>query len=269
MEKEDITIIIKHIKNLSDDDIGCYEDEDQNGLVLVIEEGGGMLDMSFPQNWDEEISSHGIELLEDCEGILFPGDKTKTAKQIQIVLESLGFTVENKCESLNNKSEIKPQQSNGFYFQVINKASGTFYLITPKEVYDREGCLSDKSGVADKVLPAGFYELSESTYEYEGDIEKGRQLLLSIGMVEINFGLAPGEPSAKINETEEWNEEERDDDLDELLNEAKGDEPHPFDYKNVSSDKLLRHIRVMIQTDAFEEAEKIKHELHSRGITEF
>ena len=166
-------------------------------------------------------------------------------------------------------------EAKDFYFEISRGVSGTFFLITPKDYYDQEGCLSDESGVADAVVPAGFYELTESTYEFEGTPEQGRQLLLNAGMKEISFGLQPGEASVKRDEMEEGYEEDEFfderreyDDLDELLYK-NSEQPNPFDYKNVSTDKLLRHIQVMISTDSFEEAEKIKQELHSRGVTNF
>lgn len=156
---------------------------------------------------------------------------------------------------------MKPQD---FYFELRKDVSGTFYLITPKNYYDTEGCLSDESGVADDILPAGFSEMAESTYEFTGNSEVGRQLLLDLGMKEISFGLQKGEasmhPEGPMNgeETpEEYNE------LDDLLKEDDS-AFNEFDYKNLSTDKLLRHLQVMINTEAFEEAAKIRDELNSR-----
>ncbi len=155
---------------------------------------------------------------------------------------------------------MKPKD---FYFEVCRDVSNTFYLITPKSYYDREGCLSGESGIADSVLPQGFYELAESTYDFEGTPEEGRQILLNLGMKEISFGLQKGEVS--VNE-EEFKEEY--DELDSLLKEDEKNEPHPFDYKNVSTDKLIRHRKMMIETEAYEEAAKIRDELISRGVIE-
>ena len=155
-----------------------------------------------------------------------------------------------------------------FYFELSRKVSGSFFLITPRLYYDTEGCLSDESGIADEVVPEGFYELQESTYEYQGTPEKGRELLIDIGMKEINFGLQPGEPSAESSDDDqEFEEDDLKDEIDILLKNE--DEPHPFDYKNVSTDKLIRHLNVMLSTDAFEEAAKIRDELTSRNVTDF
>ena len=155
-------------------------------------------------------------------------------------------------------------EAKDFYFELSRKVSGNIFLITPKTYYDKEGCLSDESGIADAVVPKGFYELTESIYEYEGTPEQGRELLISLGMKEINFGLEPGEPSAESSDDMEFVEE---DELDILLN--NGNEPQPFDYKNISTDKLIRHLNVMVSTDAYEEAAKIRDELKSRNVTDF
>lgn len=150
-----------------------------------------------------------------------------------------------------------------FYFELCREVSGTFYLITPKAYYDREGCLSDESGLADAILPSGFCELAESTYEYNGTPENGRQLLIDLGMKEISFGFQKGEPSNKEDTLEDGEYQAEYDELDELLKEDDI-EYKAFDYKNLSTDKLLRHMRVMIDTEAFEEAAKIRDELNSR-----
>lgn len=153
-----------------------------------------------------------------------------------------------------------------FYFELCREVSGTFYLITPKAYYDREGCLSDESGLADEILPSGFCELAESTYEYNGTPENGRQLLIDLGMKEISFGFQKGEPSNNedtLEDGEDHEDGEEYNELDELLKEDDS-EYKAFDYKNLSTDKLLRHMRVMIDTEAFEEAAKIRDELNSR-----
>lgn len=162
-------------------------------------------------------------------------------------------------------------EAKDFYFQVSKGPDGEdFFYITPKEYYDREGGLSDESGVADEVLPEGFGETMESIYEYEGNSQVGRQILLNLGMKEINFGLDEGEPSAPVNDDEDYygQDEDMDDEEDELTSLLRDDgEPHPFDYKNVSTDMLIRHKKMMVETEAYEEAAKIQEELNSRGVT--
>jgi len=163
-----------------------------------------------------------------------------------------------------------------FYFQLVHQASSSFFLITPKVIYDLDGCLSDESGVADEVLPDGFYELTESTYEYDGNLETGRQLLIGLGMKEIDFGFNnPVEPMQGGDEMEEgyegdefFDERREYNELDTLLKEET--EPtKKFDLQNISTDKLLRHHKIMVMSESFEKAALIRDELHSRGITEF
>ena len=158
---------------------------------------------------------------------------------------------------------MKPQD---FYFELSKNEDEAFFLITPKAYYDKEGCLSDESGLADEILPSGFCELAESTYEYNGTPENGRQLLIDLGMKEISFGFQKGEPSNNedtLEDGEDHEDGEEYNELDELLKEDDS-EYKAFDYKNLSTDKLLRHMRVMIDTEAFEEAAKIRDELNSR-----
>ena len=158
---------------------------------------------------------------------------------------------------------MKPQD---FYFELSKNEDEAFFLITPKAYYDKEGCLSDESGLADEILPSGFCELAESTYEYNGTPENGRQLLIDLGMKEISFGFQKGEPSNNedtLEDGEDHEDGEEYNELDELLKEDDS-EYKAYDYKNLSTDKLLRHMRVMIDTEAFEEAAKIRDELNSR-----
>lgn len=167
-------------------------------------------------------------------------------------------------------------KASDFYFQLSKNGDEHFFLITPKAFYDTEGCLSDESGIADEILPVGFGEACESTYEYDGDPDLGRQHLLNIGMKEIDFQFQAGEKSEASNdsehgeyeeqETEDDNEDPEDNEIDNLLYRTPKEREmaNPFDYKNVSTDKLLRHLNVMISTEAFEEAAKIQAELNSR-----
>lgn len=148
-------------------------------------------------------------------------------------------------------------EAKDFYFELSQNAEECVFLITPRHYYDIEGVLSDESNVAGDLLPEGFSELTESTYEFNGTPEVGRQLLIDIGMKEFNFGFQPGEPSSKSEEVEQ-------DEVDNLLYRNQP-EPDLFDYKNVSTDKLIRHMNMMASTEAFEEAAKIKKELDSRG----
>ncbi|HUU88966.1 MAG TPA: hypothetical protein VMX17_14620 [Candidatus Glassbacteria bacterium] len=159
-----------------------------------------------------------------------------------------------------------------FYFQLVedvNSDPPAYFLITSKKYYDTEGCISDESGVADEVLPQGFGELMESHYEFDGTPQLGRDILLNIGMTEINFGLAAGEPvreggDEEYDEGQDYGDEEDDEqDLDALLNNGEVS-MKSFDYKNLSTDQLIRHRKVMVNNEDYMEAAKIQKELDSR-----
>lgn len=172
---------------------------------------------------------------------------------------------------------MKPED---FYFQLVHcpqTEPDYVFIVTPRLYYDSEGCLSDESGIADEVMPNGFGELMESYYEYNGNAQVGRQILLAAGFKEIDFGLNnPVPPMQNGDDEEDYHEEEANEDdisdekyeqdIDYLL---KHGESKPFDYKNTSTDKLLRHLKIMLMSDSFEEAAKIRDELISRNVTEF
>jgi hypothetical protein len=83
------------------------------------------------------------------------------------------------------------KQPSDFYFCIGNDGleyadtSENYFLITSKAYFDKTHCLDDRSGQPDRLLPDGFYELSESMYEYDGiDVQEGRNLLLIAGFIE-------------------------------------------------------------------------------------
>jgi hypothetical protein len=84
---------------------------------------------------------------------------------------------------------IKQLKPDDYYFQLDSIiACGTngdhYFNITPKGYFDLTGALSNLSGIADHVVPDKFYELQESVYEYDGNPQVGRQLLLNAGFIE-------------------------------------------------------------------------------------
>jgi len=84
-------------------------------------------------------------------------------------------------------NEIRKLKPEDYYFQLDFNSNGMvdhYFNITPKGYFDLTGALSDLSGVADHVVPNDFYELMESHYEYDGDPQIGRQLLLNAGFIE-------------------------------------------------------------------------------------
>ena len=52
----------------------------------------------------------------------------------------------------------------------------TVFAITPKEFFDAEGCLSDEHFDEDEI-PKGFFNLMESTFEFNGTRAEGEVLL--------------------------------------------------------------------------------------------
>jgi len=164
------------------------------------------------------------------------------------------------------------------YFQLVEDVTAdppAYFIITPKKYYDAEGCLSDESGFTEGVLPENFYELAESMFEFEGTPQLGRDILLNLGVTEINFGFNnPVEPikggDEDYDEGQDYGDEDDEentedlDDLDELLKDDNKVIPKSFDYKNLSTDQLLRHKKVMVDNEDYMEAAKIQKELDSR-----
>lgn len=74
-----------------------------------------------------------------------------------------------------------------YYFQAYpDPDSGTIFLIAEKTHFDKTGYFDDdiRDDLEDTLGPLGFYDLEETTYEYDGPPEDGRQKLLQLGMVE-------------------------------------------------------------------------------------
>lgn len=160
------------------------------------------------------------------------------------------------------------------YFQLVEDVTAdppAYFIITPKQYYDAEGCLSDESGFTEGVLPENFYELAESMFEFDGTPQLGRDILLNLGVTEINFGFNnPVEP-VRGGDDEDYGDDDGGgevnnqdlDDLDNLLNNGAS-QVNNFDYANLSTDKLLRHKKVMVNNEDYLEAAKIQKELDSR-----
>jgi len=159
------------------------------------------------------------------------------------------------------------------YFQLVEDVTSdppSYFIITPKQYYDAEGCLSDESGFTEGVLPENFYELTESMFEFDGNPKLGRDILLNLGLAEINFGfnnpvesVKGGDDEAEDFEDDEENTEDLDD-LDELLKNDNKTIPKSFDYANLPTNQLLRHKKVMVDNEDYMEAAKIQKELDSR-----
>lgn len=75
-----------------------------------------------------------------------------------------------------------------YYFKMnLNTLDGDYFTITPKEVWDNEGCLSDQHfpNPFDNLLNQNDFScMMESCYEYDGDPLVGRLILLNLGLIE-------------------------------------------------------------------------------------
>jgi len=168
---------------------------------------------------------------------------------------------------------MKPDE---FYFQLCYNeptefSPDHFFTITPKAYFDAEGYLSDESGLADEALPIGFFEVMESTYEYEGDPLDGRNKLLEFGFTEINFnlgecepypgtenaGIYPKKPSGKKpsikNKAKAKPQLDWDDDMDDVSK-----------YSTMSNAELTKILIDVVAKEDFESASEIRDELNSR-----
>jgi len=95
--------------------------------------------------------------------------------------------VEAFCERHETNPSTNPAD---YYFNEANLPSdslivGAAFVITPKEYFDQTGYLFDgDNAVPPNVLPPGFEESSESFYEYDGNLARGKLALVSLGFVE-------------------------------------------------------------------------------------
>lgn len=147
-----------------------------------------------------------------------------------------------------------------FYFQLCAGDGGRdhYFLITPKKYFDKTGELSDESGVADDVIPEGFFEELESTYTFDGNPLDGRRNLMALGFTEINFGFPSCESYigfvvAATNSQEKplagslvW------------LGHVKGP------YANYSATELTNMLEDAVGKENFEKAAEIRDEINSR-----
>jgi hypothetical protein len=69
------------------------------------------------------------------------------------------------------------------YFQIDKEEFGI--AIVEKSFWDKHHMLSDSGlGVLEEKIPEGFYELSDSFFEYDGDMNEARAKLKEIGLEE-------------------------------------------------------------------------------------
>lgn len=90
-------------------------------------------------------------------------------------------------DDFSERHESNPSiNQSDYYFQVhVDPVDGDSFIITPKEYFDKTGKILDmEECVPAQILPPGFSELTDSTYEYSGATARGRFTLLTNGFVE-------------------------------------------------------------------------------------
>ena len=109
----------------------------------------------------------------------------------------------NNWKEFENSEEnwedlIKKLKPGDYYFQLDAEKDGfeeDRFFVTPKVYYDNYGYLLD-NWIPMGVFPSGFAQTCDSTYEYNGNAQVGRQLLLNAGFIERRM-FDPNEKSLK------------------------------------------------------------------------
>lgn len=80
--------------------------------------------------------------------------------------------------------EPPPRTNQDFVFCVVSSSEtvGCVAYICSRWYWEQHGHLDDRSLATRYVQPMGFYELSESTYEFDGTPEQARRVLANAGM---------------------------------------------------------------------------------------
>lgn len=77
---------------------------------------------------------------------------------------------------------------NQYYFQYYfdPESEVPIFLIAEKQHYDKTGYFADDiaADINDTLYPLGFCDIEETSYEYNGSIEEGREKLVALGMIE-------------------------------------------------------------------------------------
>ena len=106
-----------------------------------------------------------------------------------------GNLVEFDGERIVGKAKNQKLPASEYYFQVEtfehNQEHNDFdadqFWIVPKAYYDAYHHLDDDCNKSNVPLPYGFSECMGSCFEYSGDTELGKQLLIAAGFVEYQI----------------------------------------------------------------------------------
>ena len=85
--------------------------------------------------------------------------------------------------------ELSSNPSDYYFKMNLNTSDGDYFTITPKAVWDNEGCLSDQHfpPAFNKLLGLNDFSCEmESCYSYHRNSAHGRLILLRLGLVENN-----------------------------------------------------------------------------------
>lgn len=85
------------------------------------------------------------------------------------------------------KAERKYSSPSDYYFQLDSsedESGDPMFYIVKRSFYDKYHYLDDQCRSENTPVPPGFYDIMEATFEYDGDVQFGRQLLLNAGFVE-------------------------------------------------------------------------------------
>lgn len=72
-----------------------------------------------------------------------------------------------------------------FVFAVEDQDGDITFWISPKNVWEEEGCISDQPEATDIVRQLGFFESMESAYSFDGSAEDAVKILLKEGADDI------------------------------------------------------------------------------------
>lgn len=94
----------------------------------------------------------------------------------------------------NKGKQKKGSSAVRFYWQHVEQGDvpTPVFTITPKEVFDEEGCLSDEH-FDETDIPDGFSNLMESSFEFDGTRQQAEVLLRANPLFEEKDMLVGGE----------------------------------------------------------------------------
>lgn len=151
-----------------------------------------LLQISRIHGWTDDLT---VELAQDPK--IWKRTKKFKRKDGQVVryftvkLPDISYEREPICKVVSNAEDTEILQwkfgavrdLSDFYFAFVNSYGERAVTVTPRDHWDKEGCVDDQS-YANPYVPDDLMELMESLYEYEGTEEETRQRLTALGFTE-------------------------------------------------------------------------------------